>query len=93
MTDIPEDIETKAGRLVDEWSNGQSGFSDLQEAIARAILAERERCAKIARELLVFADTTSEADRVIPAAILSPLGAAYARQSAAAIRSPERAGE
>ncbi len=47
---IPDDIEKKAETLVDEWSNGPHGFLDLQEAIARAILAERERCAAMANE-------------------------------------------
>lgn len=54
MSDIPEDIENKAERLIGEWSNGPFGFSDLQDAIARAMLAvqtaERERCKKLASE-------------------------------------------
>lgn len=41
-------------------------------AIARAILAERRRCAAVAKQMLTFADTTSRADEEIYLAIMEP---------------------
>lgn len=77
MTDIPEDVMEAATDVVVSLGIGGSanpnpdGFT-IRDAIARAILAERERCANVAKALLKFADTTSGADEAIPAAILDP---------------------
>lgn len=43
MTDIPDDVMMNAERLYDE-----GGYKTVPEIIAEAILAERERCARIA---------------------------------------------
>ena len=61
MTDIPEDIVKQARRVYD--ALGRGSVSD-SERIARAILAERQRCAKIAAEaLLDLAANTAAAIR------------------------------
>lgn len=53
-------------------TTGLQAERECRLSIARAILAERERCANVAKEMLKFADTTSGADEAIPAAILDP---------------------
>lgn len=47
---IPDDIRAKAEALVNgmEWSGDSPHLDGLQDAIADALMAERERCAKIA---------------------------------------------
>nr|WMC99324.1 hypothetical protein RAR13_11765 [Aminobacter aminovorans] len=83
MSDIPRDIESKADDVWYEALSGWQKYEDLPDPvpfIARAILAERERCAQIAENTVDFADdglSTFDAAQII----------------AAAIRSPERAGE
>jgi len=56
MTTIPDDIMQAARKLLDtlQWDI-DSADADC-ERIARAILAERERCAKVADEIMTTAD-------------------------------------
>ena len=49
MTDIPEDIMRAANEAYESYATGN--WRDIRECIARAILAERERCAWVARHL------------------------------------------
>lgn len=73
MTEIPEDVMKAAYALQTAPMVRVSFMSrHAAEVIARAILAERERCANLVRAMLKFADTTSGADEAIPAAILDP---------------------
>ena len=68
MSEIPEDILSIAKRSV----IGVEGFLDSTvgvEAVAKALMAERERCAKVVERMLRFADTTSNSDEAIAAAI------------------------
>lgn len=63
MSDIPEDVMDEAGRIARE--TGERHFAEFDYGyrllaedaaiIARAILAERERCAKATSEWLYFA--------------------------------------
>lgn len=53
MTDVPEDIKLTAEKIFDElryetFSDNQEDLVHDLDVIARAILAERERCAKAA---------------------------------------------
>jgi hypothetical protein len=68
MREYPEDVMKAANEVVTQWKTGGTS-AGLMPLIARAIMAERERAAKTAERLLVFADTTSRADVEIPAAI------------------------
>jgi hypothetical protein len=52
--------------------DGTDARDALIAEIERVILAERERCAAVAKAMLVYADTTSGADEAIPAAIMDP---------------------
>lgn len=74
MTEIPEDVMKAADSVWLELSNLNDLAKPRRDAemtiIARAILAERERCANLVRAMLVYADTTSSADEAIPAAIM-----------------------
>lgn len=94
MSDIPEDIENKAERLVGEWFNGPFGFSDLQDAIASAILAERERCAQIAALFIINGNSIHPDvpfERIAEG--VKNIAHTTCQHIASAIRSPERAGE
>ena len=71
MTDIPEDIQRTVAEVLGT-PHAWDSYDTLSLRAARAILAERERCANVAKEMLKFADTTSGADEAIPAAILDP---------------------
>lgn len=48
MSDIPEGIRNSAFAIADEWAPNDGLRDALQTAIAEALKAERERCAKIA---------------------------------------------
>lgn len=67
MSEIPDDV-MKAARE----ARAQGAFDRIltTEVIARAILAERQRCAEVAKRMLVYADTTSRADAEIYRAIM-----------------------
>lgn len=52
MTDIPEDIMREAGLAVGR-NHRWIGPHEARSIVARAILAERERCAKLATSFLV----------------------------------------
>lgn len=82
MTDIPEDIKKAAeAAFYEAWDHGHD------EAIARAILAERERCAQIADQQVFD-------DHALAQATEFGRGChETATRIAAAIRSPERVGE
>lgn len=71
MSEIPEDV-MKAAWEANEKARVISPRDRQATIIARALLAERERCAKIVETMLVFADTTSRADKAIAAAIRAP---------------------
>ena len=81
MTDIPEDIMREARELLDGYAE------DAVMAAARAILAERERCAQIASH----ASDMSASIHRDPG--MRGSCRATADWIATAIRSPERAGE
>lgn len=92
MTDIPADIAKTARTLTEDYREryddvrASTSITDVwgiedqmhTDAIARAILAERERCADVVRDYLMipFTNFGSRPDEL-----------------ASAIRSPERAGE
>lgn len=77
MTDYPEDIrETAIGVYADFMFRNSGGIS-IEEMIARAILAERERCATIAER--------TEISAVLGVGILDGIQMGR-RQIAAAIR-------
>lgn len=71
MSDIPEDIWQLAHEVCDhcEGAEGEEIYSASEKAIARAILAERKRCAEEARlmadELRRLAGS-SNADEIAP---------------------------
>lgn len=73
---IPDDLLKAARRLKAELNIPENMHRSI-EHIARALLAERnratekerERCARVAEQMLVFADTTGESDKEIAAAI------------------------
>ena len=70
--EIPEDVKQAADAVWEELASGLIGLKDMRhvetEIIARAILAERERCAKIAERL---ADNSEWRDEAIGAARLA----------------------
>lgn len=49
MSAIPEDIKTIAKGVFDGWANGEPQGGHIIDRISNAILAERKRCAAIAR--------------------------------------------
>lgn len=49
MGEIPDDIAASARKVMRSWQ----GMDDLHERIARAILAERERCARLCAETIM----------------------------------------
>ena len=76
MTDIPEDIEKKVrevrNQLCIEYECTFDAGCGCREAIARAILAERARCAQIAENAVDYHDdglSTFDAAQVIASAI------------------------
>jgi hypothetical protein len=87
MEEIPESEDEQSKYDPTEWALAEElaktdGFISLWAPpkqyrnwfirLARAILSERARCAKLAKAMLVFADTTSGADEAIPQAIMDP---------------------
>jgi hypothetical protein len=66
---IPDDLMRTAHRLFDRWTLDAKDREVAVPQIAEGLMEERERCAKVAEYMLRFADTTSEADIAIPAAI------------------------
>lgn len=99
MTDIPEDIMRAARELLDGYAE------DAVMAAARAILAERERCAQIAESINFrdlwdvvtpsqWTEITDDDGEVCGKMLQGEMRRLNARRViAAAIRSPERAGE
>lgn len=69
MSEIPEDIVKTAHNAANGLPVGNNRQA-IMAAIARAILAERKRCAEVARRMLVYTDTTSRADEEIYRAIM-----------------------
>lgn len=68
--DIPEDVwDYVLFQVMPSDLIGSTLGNICHRAICRAILAERERCVRVAERMLGFADTTSEADKAIAAAI------------------------
>lgn len=51
MTTTPEDIMAAARKIADEINASIDPIEAVEAAIAEAILAERERCAKVADEI------------------------------------------
>jgi hypothetical protein len=49
-SEIPRDIEMIAFKIADGWSHNDEERADMQADIQRALLAERDRCAKVAEE-------------------------------------------
>lgn len=61
MSEIPADISEKAYELAFAWAMPEeAALTRCADAIARAILAERERCAKIAEEYATKARNPNE---------------------------------
>lgn len=69
MDKIPEDIRETSYKVAADIATSRFKTSHL---IARAILAERKRCAEVAKRMLVYADTTSRSDEEIYRAIMEP---------------------
>jgi hypothetical protein len=69
MNDIPDYIHAKARAIARTADSKSSLVKYIERALLAERMAERERCAKIVERMLVFADTTSEADKAISAAI------------------------
>lgn len=65
--DIPQDVWDSTEGVRISFVNPDP--DEVREAVARAVMEERERCAKIAEEMLKFADTTSASDIAISQAI------------------------
>lgn len=88
MNDIPEDIERKADDVWAEALSVWQKYEDLPDPvpfIARAILAERERCANAVAALVRNNDCDDPWENGWTLAFLDA--------ASIAIRSPERAGE
>lgn len=68
---IPEDVMTMAREIAGEINASIDPIENVEVAIADAILAERERCAKIAQGLAELEETADArfAGRIIAAAI------------------------
>lgn len=62
MNDAPiaEDIVAIATGLCVEWANSSNGAAHLMAAIAAALMAERERCAKIAERMQSYDDAVNK---------------------------------
>ena len=67
MSEYQEDIMKTAHEAVGQWADPHG---ELVTRVSAAILAERQRCVKVVREMLVYADTTSRSDEAIAQRIL-----------------------
>ena len=59
MGEIPRDIEMTAFKIADGWSRDDVERADMQADIQRALLSERERCAKIAERYTTRLDVAA----------------------------------
>lgn len=74
MGEIPEDIMQAARAALDEYK-GSNPAKRMRDAVAKAILAERQRCADVARaylEDLAGCDLRTDEPELIASAILNP---------------------
>lgn len=56
--EIPADVMAAAREVLEGWSNPGSAPVPLEVAIARAILAERQRCVEAACDVILSADSS-----------------------------------
>lgn len=64
MSEIPTDILNKSAEHVNNMPDRPPFKGDMLDAIARAIMEERDRCAKIAADEAEFAFNTYEGSRL-----------------------------
>ena len=64
MSEIPEDVMETAVAISDDAVelHTNAHINDLRDKIARAILAERERCSKVAAQFIMSGEAFSPAD-------------------------------
>lgn len=75
MGEIPEDVKVAAEELVNELTFVPENYDIMIDLISKAILAERQRCADVARaylEDLAGCDLREDEPTLIANAILNP---------------------